>query len=91
MTHIDQLNRTLTNAKVAKVSHQPITLNVTLNHALAGVIGSHGQNVQMHVAKMSALENETISANTFPLQRAKALVTIMTHTWTEFQIFLKNP
>lgn len=63
--------RTLTNAKVAKEFHQPITLNVTLNHALAGVIGLHGQNVPMHVAKMSALGKETISANTFPLQRAK--------------------
>ena len=77
-------NRTLINVKVVKVSHQPITLNVTLNHALVGVIGSHGQNVLTHVAKMFALVNETISANTFPLQRAKAFVTIMTHTSNEF-------
>ena len=80
MSHyIDHSKRTLINARAVKVFHQPITLNVTLSHALAGVTGSHGQNVLMHVAKMSALVKETISANTFPLQRAKAFVTIMTH------------
>jgi len=44
--------RTLINAKDAKVSHQLTTFNVILSHVLAGVIGLHGLNVQMHVAKM---------------------------------------
>ena len=57
-----------------KVFHQLTTLNVILNHVLVGVIGLHGPNVLMHVAKMSAPEKEKISANTFPLQRAKAFV-----------------
>jgi len=76
--------RTPTNARAAKVFHQLITLNVTQNHALAGVTGLHGQNVRMHVAKMSAHEKETTFANIFPLQRAKqwklksAQVTVVT-------------
>lgn len=59
------------NVRDAKVFHQQITLNVILNHALAGETGLHGQNVLMHVAKMFAPEKEKIFVNIFPLRRAK--------------------
>merc|ERR1711990_297008 len=38
-------------------------LNVTLNHALAGVIGSHGQNVLVHVTKVQEPDHVNVTVH----------------------------